>query len=124
MERITADLHCAFAQPQVGFTGTTDSMEFIVSRAPELTARPALPAGPTSDLRKVFYYLATSLEGTNFVITGLDRSEETFLTKPTTPGSTARVQAPAPAAGATNAPLAEPLAGAIQFLRLRYWDGT
>ena len=121
MERISADLRSAFAQPQIGFTGTTDSMEFVVTRPPNLTA---FPAAPASDLRKVYYYLAASLEGTNFVITGLDRTEETLLAKPAATGSAAQITPPAPVTGATNSAVVEPLATEIQFVRLRYWDGT
>ena len=121
MERITSDLRSAFSQPQIGFTGTTDSMEFVVARPPDVTGSLA----PVSDLRKVFYYLAASLEGTNFVITGLDRTEETLMAKPTVAGNPTQIIPPV--AGATNAAavgVTEPLAPEIQFVRLRYWDGT
>jgi prepilin-type N-terminal cleavage/methylation domain-containing protein len=121
MERVTADLRSAFAQPQIGFTGTTDSMEFVVARPPDLTA---FPAAPASDLRKVYYYLAASLEGTNFVITGLDRTEETLLTKPTATGNSTQITPPGPLAVATNSATVLPLATEIQFVRFRYWDGT
>jgi type II secretory pathway component PulJ len=120
MERVTADLRSAFALPQVGFTGTTDSMEFVVARPPDLTG---FSIAPASDLRKVYYYLAASLEGTNFVITGFDRTEETLISKPAPTGNAAQIAAP-PVSGATNSQLVAPLATEIQFVRLRYWDGT
>jgi type II secretory pathway pseudopilin PulG len=146
MDRLATDLHAAFQQPQVGFTGTSDSMEFVVARAPDLKGSTLGPMndarlGPATDLRKVYYYLTASLEGTNFVITGLDRVEEPLITKPTPRGGStaggglstpAMTSGPAPglSAGAgTNEPThtlspTGPLAEAIRFARFRYWDGT
>lgn len=121
MERISADLRSAFTQPQIGFTGTTDSMEFVVARPPDLSA---FPAGPASDLRKVYYYLAASLEGTNLVITGMDRTEGPLTAKPAPTGNAAQIAPPVASAIATNLAVVEPLATEIQFVRLRYWDGT
>src|SRR5689334_4831846 len=136
MDRVAADLHAAFAQPQVGFTGSTDSMEFAIAVGPDLTGARA-KFGPGTDLRRVFYYLAASLEGTNFVVTGLDRTEESLVTKPVPPGAAGAsavgtaappsVASPVAAATGTNgvAPVStEPMAEAIRFARFRYWDGS
>jgi type II secretory pathway pseudopilin PulG len=143
MDRIGADLHAAFEQPQVGFTGSTDSMEFVIARAPDGSGQPgnaALSAEPKTDLRRVYYYLTASLEGTNFVVTGLDRTEESLLTKPTPRGANATgasamsgpttFSAATSASGLTatnstdSAEGAEPLAETIRFARFRYWDGA
>ncbi len=129
LDRLTADLHTAFEQPQAGFTGTTDSMEFVVAKVPGPETQ---SSGPSSDLRRVSYYLTASLAGTNFVVTGLDRTEEALLSKPVQPGTTGPTKALTviPAAGlvgtSTNQePVTiEPLAEMIRFARFRYWDGT
>lgn len=141
MDRMVTDLHAAFEQPQIGFTGSMDSMEFVVARAPDPagTAAAAVRWAPMGDLRKVSYYLTASLQGTNFVVTGLDRTEEPLVTKLAAPAAgggaagagpvTASSVAPMPsvvATAGTNAVpvVTEPLADAIRHARFRYWDGT
>jgi len=142
MERIASDLHAAFEQPQVGFTGSTDSMEFVSTRmsvgSGAGSAAGARMVAPSTDLRRVYYYLTAALAGTNFMITGLDRTEESLVARPsparstgsalssTTTTSDASLVAPGPAVGATNATAlpSEPMAEAIRFARFRFWDGT
>lgn len=127
MDRVAADLRSAFEQPQIGFTGTSDSMEFVVTRVPHLDGAPArFVTG--SDLWKVTYYLTASLEGTNFVVTGLDRTEEPLLSRPISQALadtavTAMSTLPAAMTGTNGAP-AEPLAGEVRFVHFRYWDGV
>jgi type II secretory pathway component PulJ len=131
LDRLSADLHAAFEQPQVGFTGSTDSMEFVIAKAPGADPVGAR-LGPGSDLRRVSYYLTAAAEGTNFVVTGLDRTEESLLTKPVPAGSAgpAGPLTIIPAAGlvgtSTNQEPAavEPLAETIRFARFRFWDGA
>ncbi len=140
MDRLASDLNSAFEQPQIGFNGTADSMEFVVSKAPDLSRPGALSAVPTSDLRRVAYYLTAALEGTNFLVTGLDRTEQSLVTRPPSPkGADAAAEAAPSAgggAGSTSAPpvsldatnavasAVEPLADSIRFARFRYWDGV
>ena len=141
LDRITADLRAAFAEPHAGFTGLTDSMQFITAKAPDVTgsaaSRFSAALGAASDLHRVYYFLTASLEGTNFVITGLNRTEEPWLTLPLvqalsegSTGNSASVAAPttfttvAAPLGETNAAPAEPLAETIRFVRFRYWDGS
>lgn len=182
MDRIAGDLRTAFGQPQVGFTGTSDSMIFVTARAPDLgnlqpgaasgasltwsgadlaagagagagaggnsagasagASRPAMneamPATvPPTDLRRLSYFLTAKLEGTNFVVTGLDRTDEPLVGPPPAPSPTpapaASGSAPggvtpsaAPGSGAALAApaAAEPLAEMVRFARFRYWDGT
>lgn len=140
LERLVSDLNSAVEQPQVGFTGSTDSMEFVVARATDLTGAGARSMVPTTDLRRVAYYLTAAAEGTNFVVTGLDRTEESLVTKPAGPKSGGATVDPAASASeggsrlpppgvgvdSTNAvaSAAEPLAESIRFARFRYWDGT
>jgi hypothetical protein len=184
MDRIAVDLRSAFSQPQVGFTGTADSMIFVAARAPDLgNLQPGTAAGssltwsgadlmagagtpvpasgesrgasatsaagavvpmsiPPTDLRRLSYFLTAKLEGTNFIVTGLDRTDEPLVGLPPAPSPTAAGSIPgdgggtsgtnsvtpsaAPDAGATLAATsaAEPLAEMVRFAHFRYWDGT
>ncbi len=140
LERLVSDLNSAIEQPQIGFTGSSDSMEFVVARAMDPSGGVGRPVVPTTDLRRVAYYLTAAAEGTNFVVTGLDRTEESLVTKPAGPkagtasadsvasASEGGSRLPLPGVGvdSTNAVASavEPLAESIRFARFRYWDGT
>jgi hypothetical protein len=140
-DRISADLRTAFPQPHIGFSGTIDSMNLTIARAPELIPGGPNPVvGPASDLRRITYMLTAALEGTNFVITGLDRTEEpllprssmapsssgSLLTDATTTASAGSTVAPGPTPrpGAASLAPSEPLADTVRFVRFRYWDGA
>jgi type II secretory pathway pseudopilin PulG len=142
LDRLGSDLRQAFAQPQIGFTGTASSMHFVTAGLPLRSAPSAASWSQPIllDLRIVSYAANVSNEGTNQVVTGLSRSEAPLLDQP--PTGSFSTNSPAAAAtlagvGATapGSPLPTPAgAGAgrkgslwidsIHFLQLAYWDGS
>ena len=72
-------------------------------------------------MRLISYGLGKSSEGTNEVVTGLTRTEQPLLAKPSASSLFAAPVIP----DSTNAPARgpEPLTDAIRFLRIWYWDG-
>ena len=126
MDRFTAELRHAFAQPQFGFTGDATSLRFVTAEAPappaSLARSPARSAAPRTDLRLVTYGLSKTIEGTNEVVTGLTRTEQLLVEKPRSLSPLATPLAPE----STNAPASgpEPMTDAVRFLRLWYWSGN
>ena len=120
MDRLAADLRTAFAQPQYGFTGDATSLRFVTVEGPSRTAR-TTGSSIRADLRLVTYGLGKTIEGTNEIVSGLTRTEQPLLEKPSPRTAFAAPVAPE----ATNAPARgpEPMTDAIRFLRIWYWDG-
>jgi type II secretory pathway pseudopilin PulG len=123
MDRLTSEMRNAFAQPQYGFTGDATSLRFVTVEAPAPAAWNAFTprAAWRGDLRLVTYGLGKNLEGTNQIVTGLTRTEELLLEKPTGPNASATTVT----LDSTNAlaPGVELLTDSIRFLRIWYWDG-
>ncbi|MCX6906110.1 MAG: hypothetical protein NTW03_22050, partial [Verrucomicrobia bacterium] len=135
MDRITEDLRCAYGTFAAGSGVTGDSASLRIVRT-ELPPRSlwtaeqaARVAQPVTDLRLVIYSTGISTNGTNVVETtnaamaGLFRSEEPLVQKRQTrppPGAAPLLSATPP----ETRPGPEPLTEAIQFVNLRYWDGS
>ena len=142
LDRLGGDLRQAFAQPQIGFTGTASSMRFVTAGLPLRSGPSAAswsqPILLESDLRIVTYAAHVSNEGTNQVVTGISRTEAPLLDKPPTASfSTNSPAATATSAGAGATPPVSPTPTApgagrkgspwidsIHFLQLAYWDGS
>ena len=117
MDRVSADLRAAPVHDHAGFTGTAMSLRFVMA------SLPVQPSAPDSDLKLVSYGIATAGEGTNLVVSGLTRVEQTLVDLL----PSALSPALATVAGDTNAPvtqLTEPLTEVVHFLRFRFWDGS
>ncbi len=129
MDRLTSDLRAAFPHSKQGFSGTHNSMQFTTENVVEAAAWVPVASGrreaPVTDLKVVLYYLALTMEGTNMIATGLERSEMAFPIRPSAFPSTNQVAAiPLVDTASTNAPSSEPFADMIKFARFRYWDGA
>lgn len=129
LDRLTADLRSALAQPQESFEGQTSSLKFVKAGPWSGTA-----GSYGSDLKLVSYAAVMAREGTNLVVSGISRSEETVGARargtatnaPPSPAAIALNPAgPAPA-DTTNLTLstAPLLTEMIRYLRFSYWDGT
>lgn len=120
MDRLTSELRHAFAQPQTGFHGDATSLSFVTTEPPS-RASVICTGTLRTDLRLVSYGLSKALDGTNEVATGLTRTEQPLVEKP----STSTAFSPAPVPDATNAPARslEPMTDSIRLLRIWYWDG-
>jgi len=125
MDRLTSELRSAFAQPQYGFTGDATSLRFVTvespSRAAANNSSSSRSAALRTDLRLVTYALGKSIEGTNEVVTGLTRTEQPLVERPSASGGFAVPITP----DSTNAPAlaAKPLTDSVRFMRIWYWDG-
>ncbi len=116
MDRLTTELRTARGHDWEGFNGDATSLRFVKTEAlpPSAWTR----AQPQTDLKLVTFSVATGLDGTNTVITGVTRTERPVL-EPRQVRGTALVENSA----ATNL-VVEPLTDAIRFLRFRFWDGS
>jgi type II secretory pathway pseudopilin PulG len=142
LEQLTADLRAAYAQPQVGFAGDATTLRLAVAGVPRrLTAAGSRSTAPECDLKIVSYGTARVVEGTNQVVAGLTRIEESFIEPPRAVAQTNRVargpvtftsSGPDVAANAESAtssgaganPNAPPLIDTVHFLQFYYWDGS
>lgn len=129
LDRLTADLRSALAQPQELFEGQTSSLKFVKAGPWSGTASSA-----GSDLKLVSYAAVMAREGTNLVVAGISRSEEAvgararaIVTNAPPPSAAIALNPPSPApADNTNLtlPAAPVLTEMIRYLRFAYWDGT
>lgn len=126
MDRLAADLRMARSHDWEGFHGDSTSLRFV--KCEPLASSAWTRNQPVSDLRLVSYGAATGLDGTNTVVTGLNRAESLAVEIRQTCTTAAPLDAaPTPttsAATTTNVAPVEPLTDVIRFVHFRYWDGT
>jgi prepilin-type N-terminal cleavage/methylation domain-containing protein len=128
LDRLTADLRSAFPQASLenALTGSATSMQLVKADVPSRSVWNPGPFGrlisPESDLRLVTYSMASSGEGTNVTVTGLNRIEKPLVGSRTLPLNLANEEV----MPTTNqvAALPPPLIEEIRFLRFRYYDGS
>jgi len=81
MDRVTTELRAAFTGPRLSFRGDSNSLEFVttgfLSRAAWAAGLSAQTNAPETDLKLVRYGVMRALEGTNLLVTGFSRSEQT-----------------------------------------------
>ncbi len=127
MDRLTSDLRAVFPHSRQGFSGTGNSMQFTTENVLEASAWAPSVAGrreaPVTDLKVVLYYMATSIEGTNRLVSGLERTEVPFPIRAPASPSVVSVGID-PSMSTTNAPAADPYADMVKFARFRYWNGA
>jgi hypothetical protein len=128
MDQITADLRCARNESgaRLGLSGDSTSLRLVKAAVPSLSAWRAGQAGVValeSDLRSVAYSLSTAISGTNRVVNGLVRTEESSVENRQSVEVARRGQGPAEKEPSA-APAPEPLSEAIGYIRFRYWDGS
>ncbi len=127
MDRLTSDLRAVFPHSKQGFSGTGNSMQFTTENLVEAAAWAPVAGGrrdaPVTDLKVVLYYLATSVEGTNRVVSGLERSEVAFPIRASPSPGLAATRSDT-AMTWTNMPPSDPFADMVKFARFRYWDGV
>jgi type II secretory pathway component PulJ len=138
MDRVTADLRCAYGtfSSGSGVSGDSSSLQIVKT---ELSAPSAWRGGklgraaaPETDLKIVNYSAASSVEGTNTVVSGFVRSEAPLVQERQQALAERRANEvivtvePEPGAEAESAskPGPEPLTDAIRFVHFRYWDGS
>lgn len=122
LDRLVADLRTAVPHPTVSFVGGPSTLEF---------ARLAPEGFPPTPIR-VSLSTPTGQDGTNVVVRGLQRNEQSLAlrsTQPVTiapsPGSGGFLSTNAPADPGTNRPPAPPpLIEGIRFVRFRFWNGA
>lgn len=127
MDRITADLRCAYGtfSSGGGVSGGPVSLRIVKTELPSRSSwtggQLGRAAAAETDLRFVNYSASVSMEGTNLVVSGLMRTEEALVQKRQLPESSRsreitseppRVRRP------------DPLTEVIHFIRFRYWDGS
>lgn len=118
MDRLTTDLRAARSHDWEGFNGDSTSLRFVKS---ELIPPAAWKrAQSATDLRVVSYGVATGLDGTNTMVTGISRTEVAALELRQARSHGA---APAEMSATTNAVPEEPLTDVIRFVHYRFWDG-
>ena len=125
MERLTEELNAARRNEtwQQGLTGASDSLQFLKLEFPSASSwsnamdTVSAAAGPRFEL--ISYSLDSSTNGE--VGAGLTRSEGSLYAMPPAASTNALDE---PITGATTAPQPAMVIEQIQFLRLRYWDGT
>ena len=118
MDRLATELRTARAHDWEGFTGDATSLRFVKTEA--LSSVAWTRTQPSTDLRLVTFGVATGLDGTNMVITGVTRTE-----RPVFEPRQARAAALAESPASTNMAntVVEPISDAIHFLHFRFWDG-
>lgn len=148
LDHLAGDLRGAqlHASPGNEFSGDSNSLRFVKVALTSLpkTASTNLSLDnlaqtngvDPSDLVRVSFMTLTNFDGTNVVISGLDRTEQPLsapVASPFVPLSTNNLESNSLsllAPEATNLPTAqtnlfyEPFAEGIRFVRFRYWDGT
>lgn len=130
MDRLTADLRCAYGtfSSGSGVSGDVGSLKIVKT---ELPSRGAWSGGQLgravtveTDLKLVSYSVSSSLEGTNQVVTGLIRAEEPLVQKRPQVIEARRANQVAVQVEPENQRGPEPLTDAIRFVQFRYWDGS
>jgi type II secretory pathway component PulJ len=130
MDRITEDLRSARNDNSAGYRmeGGATSIRFVRGAAPSLVnwrgGQLGRAAFPETDLRRVAYRMGAATLGTNWVATGLIRTDEPAVElrrSRAEPAMDEPATAPAPD---SRAPAEEPLSETIRYLRFRYWDGA
>lgn len=125
MDRLAADLRMARAHDWEGFNGDATSLRFVKCEA--IASSAWARNQPVSDLRLVSYGAATGLDGTNKMVTGLNRAESLAVELRQTRATAAPLEAAPTTASSTtttNVAPVEPLTDVIRFVHFRYWDGT
>jgi hypothetical protein len=147
LDRLAGDLRAAqpHASPGNEFSGESNSLQFIKIALTSLPKTASTNAsmdnlGQTngtdpSDLVRVSFMALTNFDGTNVVVSGLDRTEQplsapiasSFIPLSTNNPDTNSLSLLG--TSATNLPVAqtnlffEPFAEGIRFVRFRYWNG-
>ena len=121
MDRLATELRTARAHDWEGFTGDATSLRFVKTEA--LSSAAWTRTQPSTDLRLVTFGVATGLDGTNMVITGVTRTERpVFEPRQARAGALAEPSASTNMASMANM-VSEPISDAIHFLHFRFWDG-
>lgn len=142
MDKLSSELQTAVASPQQGFFGNLDSLQFtsaaLIDARSWNASRMGRPEFPLTDLKLISYRVVSSLEGTNAVVQGLERTEEPLLLgsrRQALGGSVAGYSTLSlsnrffsantnGASSVTNQASLEMLNSAVRFLRFRFWDGS
>jgi type II secretory pathway component PulJ len=122
-DRMSLDLHCARGDDWQGFTGTSNSIQFVKLDLPMSVSPVALtnePPSKISDLKVITYELLMNLEGTNSSTIGLHRGEET-LNRTTAILTNSLVSLETNSVPAVVQP--QTLTDLIRRLQFRFWDG-
>jgi prepilin-type N-terminal cleavage/methylation domain-containing protein len=122
MDRLCADLRTAMAEPRQGFTGGADFLRFVHAGSPSPNN---LGDGV---LKLVSYTVVTNSGGTNALVVGFTRSEETLVEKPAAPTTSTNQEALSFNGGmdptvSTNK-VVEPQTRAIRYAHFRYFSGS
>jgi type II secretory pathway pseudopilin PulG len=131
MDRLTTELRGASARlsSQTAFSGTPTSLRFVTTTLPAPSAPPGVvsPArlSPDTGFKLVSYSLGRVAEGTNVVVSGLVRTEQSTVER-RAPSTVPQTNA-APAEAAARPVKADagslPVTDAVRYLRCRYFDG-
>ena len=135
LQKMTADLRSAQAQDQFGFTGASNSIEFVKSGALPLSSwnvgSNAIVQFP-SGLSQVSYQLVSGADGTNLVSLGIAHRETPLnVLLKTSPAAQTEGVASATnyiTSSGTNGAMSTNVAGLltdkIHTMQFRYWDGA
>lgn len=120
MDRLASDLRVARAHDWEGFNGDSTSLQFV--KCEPLSQSAWTRPQPATDLRLVIYGVATGLDGTNQVVTGITRSERPALELRQKSASVTSTETSEVIS--TNVAPVEPLTDVVRYLNFRFWDGT
>jgi type II secretory pathway component PulJ len=130
MDRVTADLRCAYGtfSSGSGISGDSSSLQIVKT---ELASRSAWAGGKLgraanaeTDLKLVSYTVSSALEGTNTVVTGLVRTESPLVQTRQQALNDRRANEATVEIQTEAVPSPEPLTDAIRFVHFRYWAGS
>ncbi len=129
LDRISADLRTAHVDYEFGqgLKGDIASLQLLKLELPSRSAWARTELGASlpvqSDLRLVSYSARSTLEdGTNAVMSGLVRSERSFLQPRVLSDSESTTNAPGSPSAQSREP--EQFVDAVRFIQFRFWDGT
>lgn len=135
LQKMTADLRSAQAQDQFGFTGASNSIEFVKSGVLPLSswnvgsnATVQFPSG----LSQVGYQLVSGADGTNLLSLGIAHREiplnvllnTNLATQPQPVASATNYFAGTGTNGVVSTNVAGLLTDKIHTMQFRYWDGV
>lgn len=135
LQKMTADLRSAQAQDQFGFTGASNSIEFVKSGVLPLSSWNVGSNAPVqfpSGLSQVSYQLVSGADGTNLVSLGIAHRETPLnVLLKTSPAAQTEAVASATnyiTSSGTNGAMSTNVAGLltdkIHTMQFRYWDGA
>lgn len=120
-DQLSGDLRAIHVDWRHAFTGDSNSIRFIKATSP--SPSPVVMSSPGTDLRTIQYRALINTEGTNSMVSGINRDEEPTLDPVANDRDRPGSQPLFDVEGSTNR-VEKPMTDAIHYLAFRFWDGT